>query len=142
MNELSKTERWIYHALSTDAQLAAVVGTRIYHDQAPETASVPYVIFDYQFGEDVNGVGTCRLIARNTYQVKVISRENDDNTRLVADRIDEVIGKAVRAQHPSDLTFKFSGRRTSPVSYTEPARDSSRFFRHLGGLYRIDASAA
>ena len=124
------------------ADLLEVEAVRIYHDQAPEKTQFPFVIFSYQSGEDVNGVGTCRILSRDTYQVKVVSRENDSNTRLAADRIDEVIGKAKAAQHPQDLSFKFSGRRTQPVSYTEPDEDSSRFFRHLGGLYRIDVSAA
>src|SRR5262245_22256492 len=139
-NEAWRIRRWIYHVLSTDPQLAAAVGGRIYHSQAPERAPYPVVLFNFQFGDDVNGVGTCRLISRETYQVKVVTRELDDDSRLAADRIDEVIGKARAAQHPLDLTYKFSGQRTSPVSYTEPEKDSSRFFEHLGGLYRIDAS--
>lgn len=141
-NELSRIERWITYALSNDTQLAAVVGSRIYHDQAPERADYPLVLFSLQFGQDVNGVGTCRILSRDTYQVKVVSREANDAFRTAADRIDEVIGKARAAQHPSDLSFKFSGQRTGPISYTEPDPDSSRFYRHLGGLYRIDVSAA
>lgn len=141
MNELPRIERWIYSALSGDEQLAATVETRIYHDQAPESTAYPYVVFNHQVGEDTNGLGTCRILTRNLYQVKVIARELNDNARLIADRIDEIIGKAVRAQHPLDVSLKFSGYRETPISYTEPNRDSSRVFRHLGGLYRIVASA-
>jgi hypothetical protein len=141
MNELARIERWIYSALSGDAQLTGVVATRIYHDWAPEGAAYPFVIFNFQVGEDTNGLGTCRILTRALYQVKIVGRELNDNARLVADRIDDVIAKAVRAQHPEDDSLKFSGYRESPISYTEPNRDSSRFFRHLGGLYRIVASA-
>lgn len=141
MNELPRIERWIYNALISDAQAAAVIADRVFSDQAPEGAAYPFVVFNFQFGEDVNGVGACRVLSKSTYQVKVIAREDDDNTRLVADRIDEVIGKAKAAQHPSDSSLKFSGRRQSPIRYTEPGRDSSRRFRHLGGLYEITASA-
>jgi len=142
MNEASRIERWITYALTADAQLAGVVSTRIYRDQGPEEADYPFVVFNFQSGEDTNGQGPCRILTRNTYQIKVIAKgEHDDNSRLAADRIDEVIAKAVRAQHPSDLTLKFSGYRESLVGYTEPNRDSSLVFRHLGGLYRIIASA-
>jgi hypothetical protein len=140
VNELPRIERWIRHALTSDAQTAAVIDTRVYSDQAPEGAQYPFVLFNFQFGEDVNGIGPCRILSKNTYQVKVIAREDDENTRLVADRIDEVIGKASAAQHPDDSSLKFSGRRQSPIRYTEPGRDSSRRFRHLGGLYEITAS--
>jgi len=143
MNELPRIERWLANVLAADVQIAAAVGNRVYHDQAPEGAMHPFVLFNYQAGRDVNGVGTCRVMARALYQVKVIARDAlNDATRLAADRIDEIVGKAVRAQHPSDNSLIFNGRRESPISYTEPERDSSRTFRHLGGLYWIDASAA
>lgn len=141
MNELSRIERWIFSALAGDAQLAGIVANRIYHDQAPEKTAFPFVLFNHQSGEDTNGLGTCRLLTRNTYQIKVIARSLDAATRLAADRIDEVIGKAVRAQHPADSSLKFSAWRETPVSYTESERDSAQVFRHLGGLYRITASA-
>jgi hypothetical protein len=142
-NEIPRIERWITWALSNDVQLASIVGSRIYSDQAPEHAAYPFVVFSHQAGEDANGVGTCRVLTRNLYQIAVWMRDrHDDNSRLAADRIDEVISKAVRAQHPSDPSFVFSGRRESPLPITEPERDSSRVFRRLGGLYWITASAA
>jgi hypothetical protein len=132
----------LYYALANDLDLASVASDRIYHDQAPETALYPFVIFNFQSGEDTHGMGTCRILSRLLYQIKVVTKGDlTDDARLAADRIDEVIGKAVRAQHPDDTSLKFSGYRESVVSYTEPNRDSSRVFRHLGGLYRIVASA-
>jgi hypothetical protein len=149
-NEASKIERWIYYALTADLQLAGAIGTRVYQDEAPEDPlndgeddAYPLVVFNHQASQATNGMGACRLLVRALYQIKVIARdEHDDASRLVADRIDEVIGHAIRAQHPDDLSFKFSGRLDSLVSYTEPERDSSRWFRHLGGLYWIMASPA
>src|SRR5262249_11410300 len=129
-NELSRIERWIYSALSSDSQLADVVSDRIFHDEAPEDAAYPFVVFSHQVGEAIDGGGTCRVLSRNLYQVAVWARDQlDDNARLVADRIDEIIGKARAAQHPLDSSFKFNGRRQSPLSITDPERDSSRVFR-------------
>lgn len=142
-NELSKTERWIRHVLANDATVTASVGTRIYHDVAPENATYPLIVFNHQAGEDVNGVGTCRLMARNLYQVRLVAR--DDLTtadRAAADAMDAIFQTATKEIYPGDSSIKFTGRRESPISTTETERDSTRRFRYLGGLYWITASAA
>jgi hypothetical protein len=51
MNALNSA---IYSKLSGGTALAALVGTRIYNQQAPEGAALPYVVFSVQGGGDEN----------------------------------------------------------------------------------------
>lgn len=140
-NEIPKIDRWIYEALASDNQIAAIVGDRIYRDQAPEAAAYPFLIFSFSDGEAINGMGTCRVMTRARYLVKVVNLDSiDSNARTLADRIDEIIGTATRAVHSQDSTIRFSARLESPISYTEAAANSGRNYRHLGGLYTIEAS--
>lgn len=143
VNELSKTERWIRHVLTNDATIDAAVSGRIYHDIAPEHAAYPLILFNHQAGEDTNGVGTCRLMSRNLYQVRLVAR--DDLTaadRAAADAMDAILQTATKATYPGDSSIRFTGRRESPISTTETEPDTTRRFRYLGGLYWITASAA
>ncbi len=141
MNEIPRINRWITEALSDDAQIAAIAGDRIYQDQAPEMAAYPFIIFQFSDGEAINGIGACRVMVRTRYVVKAVSLDAADaDARTLADRIDAVIGSATAASHSEDATIHFSGRLESPVAYTEPARNSSRTYRHLGGVYVIEAS--
>lgn len=140
MNELPRINRWITEVLTDDPATAAIIDGRIYHDQAPEDASYPFIVFSFSDGEAVNGLGACRLMTRARYQIKVVARDVlDANARTLADRIDAVIGTAQAATHSADSSIAFSARLESPIAYSEPSRDSSRVFRHLGGLYLIEA---
>lgn len=140
MHELSRAEKWLYQALVGDAQLAAVVSSRVYAYLAPEKATFPFVLFSFQGGADKQGVGTARVLARPIYQIKVVGRDEvSDAIQTAADRIDEVIGKAVRQVVDS---YVFTARRISPVAYVEPDKNSGRVFHHRGGLYRIEAYRA
>lgn len=42
---MSNAASWIYTTLTTDATLAALIGTRVYRDQAPESVAFPFVTF-------------------------------------------------------------------------------------------------
>jgi hypothetical protein len=140
MHELSRAEKWLYQALTADAALAAVVAGRVYAYQAPEKPTFPFVLFSFQAGADKQGVGTSRVMTRPIYQVKAVGRDEvSDALQTAADRIDEVVGKAVRQAVDG---FIFTARRVSPVAYAEPDKNSGRLFHHRGGLYRIEAYRA
>jgi hypothetical protein len=42
---MSNAASWIFTKLTTDATLTALIGTRVYRDQAPEAATFPFVTF-------------------------------------------------------------------------------------------------
>lgn len=135
MNEISRINAWIYGRLTVDATIAAACETRVYDSQAPEKVDFPFVVFNLQASSDHQGMGVNRVLTRPLYQVKVVSKgPPDDDARDVADRIDEVIGKAVRQVLNGYL---FSARREEILSLREKDQDSAQVYHHLGGLYRI-----
>jgi hypothetical protein len=134
-HEVFSAQAWLYSALTGDAELAAVVEERVYHAQAPEGATFPLVIFTMMSEADVQGVGTARILANPLFQVKVVTKGAPDaDARTVADRIDEVVGKAVRQVQGSHT---ISARREGAISYVEQQPQSGAVFHHNGGLYRL-----
>lgn len=133
MNEVPRIEKWLYSALTGDPTISSAIGSRVFNAIAPQGTAFPFIVFNFQAGTDVQGNGTARIQSENVFLVKVISEGAPDATaRTVADRIDEVVGKAV---HSALDSFLFNGRRQSPVRFVEPVGDIR--FHHVGGLYRI-----
>jgi hypothetical protein len=138
-HEISRARKWIYDALKADGTLAALIGgasnPRIYFGQAPEKAVYPFVLFNLQAASDVQGLCLPRVATSPVFQVKVIcDGPPSADVRTIADRIDLVLGQAVTQISES---YVFSGRRIQPLEYIEPKRDSSSYYTHSGGLYRL-----
>lgn len=136
MNELLLAQKWIYDKLSNDGELGAIVTPdRIFANQAPEDPIYPIIIYAFQGGFDTRGLGVVRIQTNPLFQVKVICYgAPDESVRAVAHRIDELFQTAVT--EPSE-EYIFSSRREEPISYPEPMRESSRFYTHLGGIFRL-----
>ncbi len=58
MNELAAVNKAIRLLGTGDSALTAIVGTRIYDDDAPEGAALPYVVSQYMTSFVQQGVGT------------------------------------------------------------------------------------
>ncbi len=126
-------EQWLYTVLSTDSQLAAVVGTRIYAYIAPENATFPYVVYQNQAGRDVRGVGPLRIMANLLYVVKVVGQTNTFGAlETAANRIDAVLQAA--SGTPTRGTV-IACVREQPFALVE-SLDTGQY-RHLGGIYRL-----
>lgn len=136
MNEIHRAQKWIYDKLAADASVVAAVSDRIYSDQAPEAAAFPFVLFNLQSpGADTRGNNTVRLMALPLFQIKIIADgPADDGVRAAVDAIDALFQEAVTETSESTV---FSARREFPINYLEPKRDSSGFFTHYGGAYRL-----
>jgi hypothetical protein len=135
MNEIGRAKKWIKSKLAADGETAGIVETRIYTNESPKATKYPYIFFNLQGGFDTRGAGTVRIQSNPVFQIKVITDGHpDDNDRTVADRIDELFQNAVTEISDG---FVFSSRREQPIDYPDPKPDSSGFFTHLGGLYRL-----
>lgn len=149
-SEVSRIESWIYARLTADtggSGLNTLVNGRIFPYIAPQKADLAYpiVVYNFQAGRDVQGVGIHRVMTRPLYLIKVISKGMateaiNITARSAADRVDELIGKAVSLVHNG---YVFTGRREQAVSYLETDDRSQTAtqiqYRHVGGLYRIEA---
>jgi hypothetical protein len=121
--------------------LAAIVGTRIWADQAkpkspqtPDSEYYPFVLYNFQAGSDVPALGTVRLMTLPLMQVRAVGKgQPDANLRAADVRIDEVLQNA-SAQTSGG--YVISARREFPVD--RPEYDSANVrYHNLGGLYRL-----
>ena len=132
-NEIPLIEKWITHTLSGDSVIVRAIGQRVFAYLAPQPAEYPFVVFNFQAGQDVQGQGVERIQTVATYTVKVVSQgAPDPGVYAVLDRIDFLLGRAV---HSALDGLLFSARRIQPVRYIEAVGDVR--FHHLGGMYQV-----
>lgn len=133
MIEPLRGNEWLYTVLSGDATITGLVGSRIYDGLAPQGAALPFVVFNFQGGVDLRGVGTVRVFNSGLYQVKAICQgESYAPAAAIADRIDELIhGNRGSVSDGSVVDCV----REQPLTLIE--QQNGVQYRHVGGLYRI-----
>lgn len=137
MIELPRIEQWLYATLSADAELVALVGSRIHAYEAPQGTAMPFVIYSYQGGHDVRGVGPGRIMVSALYQVKVVGQGTSVvGLAPIADRLDALLQAASGTVTDGAV---WACVREQPLAY--PETDNGVQYRHLGGLYRVMATA-
>jgi hypothetical protein len=131
---------WLWATLSEDATLIGLIGDLDHLSGTLSTAPLPlpYVTFMCQSSRDVGGVGGIRISTDNLYIVKAVAQGGTwDDVNQIAGRIDSLIHR------PSSVMTEGSGSltcvRESIVQYPEVTEGLQ--YRHLGGIYRIRASA-
>ena len=142
MNELPAIENWLHDKLVADTEIFSVVAEHVYKYALPQKPRYPCIVYSLASDFDFQGLGTVRILTRPLYLVKVVSRGTPTSlVNLCADRVDELIGKAVREILTSTAgdVFALSARREAAVQFVErdPALEGSLYF-HLGGLYRME----
>lgn len=134
MNEAFRGYEWLYSTLSAGTALVAVVSTRLYRHHAPQGAVVPYVVFRYEGGHDVAGVGTARVMTEGVYQVRATGLWADYATiKSAADQIDTLLQGA--SGTTSDTTIAACVREE--VFELNDLADDGQSYAHVGGLYRL-----
>lgn len=134
MIELARVHQWLRTLLTADATLTGLVSTRIYGDLAPQGVTLPFVVYNWQGGNDVRGLGTARIMVNGLYQVKVIDRalSGMTNTVAIADRLDTLLQGASGSVIDGAV---LACVREQPLAYVET--EAGEHYRHLGGLYRV-----
>jgi len=138
MIETFRAEQWLYSLLTGDTGPGGVntfVGGRIYAYVAPSGASFPFVVYSYQGGHDVQGIGPARIMASGVYQVKVVGKAATvafGAIKAIADRIDTLLQGASGTVVDGRV---LSCVREQGISYVEIS--GSDVYSHLGGLYRL-----
>lgn len=105
----------------------------IYHQQAPEGAHWPYVIFDKSGGNPTEAFGDPSALENDVWLVKGV--DHDTSTDLVESiqaRIQTLLNDASLSISGSALLYL---RRQSDVEYAEVADGES--YKHAGALYRL-----
>lgn len=134
VTELQEAKNWIHDKLAANADLVAIVGTRIFADHYPGQRVFPYVLYNAQASVDLKGVGRSRIASDVLFQVRVVcdGLPNAD-IRKAGRRIDDVLQH--QASQPSGA-FYFSSEREGEID--RPEYDSANHrYHNLGGMYRI-----
>ena len=137
VSELQEAKNWIYDKLSANTDITGVVSSRIFADNYPgsfSTRTFPYILYNYQGGGEIRGVGKNRQASEPLFQIRVVTQgAPDTNAKLVDKRIDDVLSAAT-----SDVSgdYYFSAERIDPVDRAEYDATNQRF-HNLGGIYRV-----
>jgi hypothetical protein len=132
--------RAIYGRLAGDTTLNNLLGTpapnyskSIYHQQAPDGANYPMVVFNKQTGAPTEAFGDPSAYETDTWLIKAVDRNTSaDTAEAIQARLDALL---------SDGTLSISGaslmylRRQSDIEYAETT-DGVRY-QHAGSLYRL-----
>lgn len=132
--------RALYGKLAGDSTLNTILGApapgyskAIYHQQAPASASYPFVVFQKQAGNPTEAFADPSALDTDVWLVKAIDRSTSaDSAEAAADRIITLL---------NDATLSISGhvllylRRESDVEYPEVL--DGVFYQHVGSLFRL-----
>jgi hypothetical protein len=122
------------------AATPALLNGRVYADEAPQGAAMPYVVFNLQGGfDDLTEVGAVRVWANLLYLVKVIGQGT--SYTALQPTVDAIDARLHRASGPVGSTaYVDSCVREQPFRMPETT-PSGVSYRHLGGLYRLRVRA-
>lgn len=135
-------EPWIYSVLAGDATLLGLVNdgaASISGTASPTPLPTPFVSFSFDSGLDVlTGAGADRIALNALYLVKAVAATGSwDDVAPVAARVDALLHRPYQVMTVAGGSLSCS--REKIVQY--PEVNEGVQYRHLGGLYRIRASA-
>lgn len=144
-NEKVAIDTWLMGLLSTDATILALVPGGVWQGQAPPPLELrnqhaggvdyPVIVFDMNHEVDITTLNASRVMVDCVYLVKAIASDaNQLALRPIADRLDVLLHRITAVT--SDIRI-LNCWRESIVGY--PELDSGTYFRHLGGLYHLQA---
>lgn len=132
--ELSRVNEWVHGVLQGDPGISSKVGTRVYVDQAPQTAASPMVVFSFLGGADKLITGSSRL-TQSLYLVRAISAGlSYDLVDDIADRIEAVLTVPQAGQIVRDVRIT-SCAREQP--HQRKDAENGVPYVYMGGFYRI-----
>jgi len=135
VSELIGAEEWLYATLTGDSALAAVVGGRVFSEQAPRGTPLPAVIFSFVVGNDVVTSSQDRIMVDALYTVRGTKQAASYDADLVtiANRIDALLQRSDGGSGTGAVVF--TSYREEPLKRIE--LDEGIEYRALGGTYRI-----
>lgn len=131
-------DSWLASVLRQDPVLADLVGVRVVGTLSPGPLSGPYAAFGLSSSIDIVGVGGVRISTDNLYIAKAVAQTSSwDDVTTVASRIDYLLHR--EGESISHGGGSLTCTRERIVQQVEV--DAGLQYMHLGGFYRIRASA-
>lgn len=132
--------RALYGCMAGDTTLSGLLGPpadgytkAIYHNQAPNAASYPYVVFSKSSGVPTDTFGDPGALETDVWMIKAIDQNTTaDAAEAIAARLRDLL---------NDVTLSISGstllmlRRESDVEYPEVT--DGVMYAHVGSLFRL-----
>jgi hypothetical protein len=88
-------DRWLYDKLTTDSQLSAVLGGRVYADVAPQTTQYPLAILTLVSAQQISNLYSDKVMDVETWQIAVwTDKPSYTDIEPIADRVREILHKA------------------------------------------------
>lgn len=137
-HELSALDNWTRDALAAKSNLNTLVNGQIWRRRAKQSATMPYCLFGFQSGQDVQGLGIVRLLTRPLFFVKLVFPGPSISSAIetALDELDDAMGKVSVAVSGG---YVISARRFSILDYEETSATGGQII-HRGGLYRLEVS--
>jgi hypothetical protein len=132
--------RAIYGKLAGDTTLTNLLGTAatgyskaIYHQQAPQGAQYPMVIFNKQSGVPTEAFTDPSAYESDVWLVKAVDQDTSaDDAEAIAARVTALLNDAALSISGATTLYL---RRQSDVEYAEVTNGVT--FRHVGSLFRL-----
>jgi hypothetical protein len=134
------TRRGIYGKLAGDTTLNGLLATppagyakSIYYQQAPDTATYPFLIFQKQAGNPIEAFGDPSALETDVWMVKAIDRSTSaDTAEAIQARVAALLNDAALSISGATALYL---RRQSDVEY--PEVDDGVRYVHAGSLFRL-----
>lgn len=141
MIETIQTPRLIVSTLRANTTLAQL-GVRIYRDQAPATALMPYIVFRRYGGNDLDVIGGLQQGEFTRYTLRAVARiehqADDELLEDIASAMQAALIAAAGTSYPSAVPLIHCDGfyREAAIDLSYPASDNPRAqIRELGGIY-------
>lgn len=139
-DETTIVDRWLFATLGARDELTAELllgADSIHNTEAPagDDGNPPYVLFQFQGGSDVRGVGPTRIGITGLWVVRGVVETRDFlDVETIANEIDTAIEAGAGTAEDG---FVFACVREAP--YRMRSNTDGHDFRELGGIYRLFA---
>lgn len=137
-HELGAVDNFVHDALAAKSNLNTLVAGQIYRRRAKQNAMMPYCLFGFQSGQDVQGLGIVRLLTRPLYFAKLVF-PGPSITSVIDTALDELDDAMAKVSVAVSGGYVISARRFSILDYEETSATSGEIV-HRGGLYRLEVS--
>lgn len=137
-DEAALLAKWAFDTLSADSTITTAVSTRIYHEQATQGATYPYIVFNIIPALDEKTLGR-RVWAVLLLDVIIVNQGNSYATYSTAtSRIDVLFDQKTDVSVTGG-TIKASSREF-PILH--PENDSGIRYTYQGHQFRVEVQAS
>lgn len=126
-------DRWLYSTITGDATLGPLVGTRVYVDIAPQSASYPLIILiPPALDQTVRPAGPGIVMHTGQWAVKAVGPDTFEALEAIVRRLHEILHSASGSVSSGTVIGAVVEGR---IRYTETVE--GQIYRHLGIILKV-----